>query len=68
MFNTLASYLLGSSSNSDTGNKSTDDNKDLNESTKQLNIIATNCSDDEVDDWLLVDKEGKLLFRVHFAA
>ncbi len=59
MFNTLASYLLGSSTISDTGNNRTDDNKDLNETEKQLNIIATACSDEEVDDWLLVEREGK---------
>lgn len=59
MFNTLASYLLGSTTISDTGNNRTDDNKNLNESETQLNIIATTCGDEEVDDWLLVDREGK---------
>lgn len=59
MFNTLASYLLGSTTISDTGNNSTDDNKNLTDSETQLNIIATSCSDEEVDDWLLVDREGK---------
>lgn len=58
MFNTLASYLLGSTTISDTGNNRTDDNKTLNESETQLNIIATTCADEEVDDWLLVDREG----------
>lgn len=57
MFNTLASYLLGSTTISDTGNNRTDDNKDLNESEKQLNIIVTTCGDEEVDDWLLVERE-----------
>lgn len=61
MFNTLASYLLGSTTISDTGNNRTDDNKNLNDSETQLNIIATTCSDEEVDDWLLVDREGKWL-------
>lgn len=59
MFNTLASYLLGSTTISDTGNNRTDDNKNLNDSETQLNIIATTCADEEVDDWLLVDREGK---------
>lgn len=58
MFNTLASYLLGSTTISDTGNNRTDDNKNVNESETQLNIIATTCGDEEVDDWLLVDREG----------
>lgn len=59
MFNTLASYLLGSTTISDTGNNKTDDNKNLNDTETQLNIIATTCGDEEVDDWLLVDREGK---------
>lgn len=64
MFNTLASYLLGSTTISDTGNNITDDNKNFNDAEKHLNIIATTCGDEEVDDWLLVDREGRV-YNVH---
>ncbi|KAJ6640515.1 JNK-interacting protein 1 [Pseudolycoriella hygida] len=57
MFSSLASYLLGSTTISDTGNNKTGDNKNLNNSDKQLSIIATTCTDEDVDGWLLVDKD-----------
>lgn len=48
MFNTLASYLLGSTSNSD--NKTV--TEETSEIVDQLNLTTTSCEDD--DDWLLV--------------
>lgn len=53
MFNTLASYLLGSTSNSD-NNTVTEENNDL---IDQLNLTTTTCEED--DDWLLVVEKTK---------
>lgn len=75
MFNTLASYLLGSSTV-----KSPTDTEPINENQViqsiaddqpedqpqpqqqqaiKFNLITTNCVDEDEDDWLLVDREGE---------
>lgn len=73
MFNTLASYLLGSSSNYDTStnnqqnnnNLSEKDDKDKIDTLKEgidINLVVNTLEEgDEDSDWLFVDKEGKLI-------
>lgn len=67
MFNSLASYILGTSNNNNnnTNRNSTDiiqENQDLNSAADQsidnFKFISTNCDDDEEDDWMLIEKTG----------
>lgn len=63
MFNSLASYILGN------GNRNaTDITQDgqqqlsgaaTDETINKFKFVATNCEDDENDEWLLVEKGGK---------
>lgn len=72
MFNTLASYLLGTSIvKSPTDSEPSKDNLPTNSTVDvqlddqldnqavKFNLITTDCADEEEDDWLLVDCEGE---------
>lgn len=61
MFNTLASYLLGSTVNNDIGSKTVEENSTAAETLQNLTIAGEKhknlLDEDTDDDWLIVDKE-----------
>lgn len=60
MFNSLASYILGN------GNRNTDITQDdqqfsgaeTDEAINKFKFVAANCDDEEVNEWILVEKGG----------
>lgn len=63
MFNSLASYILGNGNRNATD--ITQDGQQFSgaasdEAINKFKFVTTNCEDDEDDEWLLVEKGGKM--------